>query len=135
MIANLFYKDDDNGLGITMKTETAKPVEANRFIIPIEIRIPMERLAFIPTGEVARGGFAVFVVVADEQQDMSDVQRMDQSIVLNLEELDKISGKHYTYRADLLMNKGRNTISVAVLDEASQATGYAVQQVLAFDLR
>jgi VWFA-related protein len=135
VIANLFYKDDDNNLGIAMRTETAKPVEANRFIIPVEIRIPMDRLAFIPTGEVARGGFSVFVVVADEQQDMSDVQRMDQSIVLDLEELGKINGKYYTYRADLLMNKGRNTISVAVLDEASQMTGYAVQQVLAYDLR
>jgi len=135
VIANLFYKDDDNNLGIAMKTETAKPVESERFLIPIEIRIPMDRLAFIPTGEVARGGFAVFVVVADEQQDMSDVQRMDQSIVLDLGELEKIDGKYYTYRADLLMNKGRNTISVAVLDEASQMTGYAVQQVLAYDLR
>jgi VWFA-related protein len=135
VIANLFYRSDDNGLGLAMKTGRAQPVEGDRFIVPIEIRIPMEKLAFIPTGEVARGGFAVFVVVADEQGDMSEVQRMDQSIVLDLEEIKALQGKHYTYTADLLMGKGRNKISVAVLDEASQMTGYTTQEVLAMDLR
>jgi hypothetical protein len=33
------------------------------------------------------------------------------------------------------MGKGRNKISVAVLDEASQMTGYTTQEVLAMDLR
>lgn len=135
VIANLFYKSDANDLGVVMKTGLAKPAAEDRFTVPIELRIPMDRLGFIPTGEVARGGFAVFVVVSDENQDMSDVQRMDQSIVINMEEMKTMSGKHYTYNADLLMRKGVNTISVAVLDEASQMTGYAVQQVLAMDLR
>jgi len=135
VIANLFYKSDNNGLGVAMRTGLAKPVEENRFIVPIELRIPMDRLAFIPTGEKARGGFAVFVVVADEKQDMSDVQRMDQSITLELDEMKSLDGKYYTYTADLYMAGGLNTISVAVLDEASQATGYAVQQVIARDLR
>lgn len=135
VIANLFYKSASNNLGITMRTGTAKPADGDRFIVPIELRIPMDRLAFIPTGEKARGGFAVFVVVADEQQDMSDVQRMDESIMLDLDKLKELPGKHYTYTADLLMRKGLNVISVAVLDEASQMTGYVVQQVMARDLR
>lgn len=135
VVANLFYRSDDNNLGVVMKTEAASAVEANRYIVPIELRIPMDRMGFIPTGEVARGGLSVFVVVADDLGDMSEVQRMEQSIVLGLDEMQQLSGKHYTYKADLLMARGRNTISVAVLDEASQMTGYAVQQVMAIDLR
>jgi VWFA-related protein len=135
VVANLFYRSDDNNLAVTMTTGTATAVEANRYIVPIELRIPMDRMGFIPTGEVARGGFSVFVVVADDRGDMSEVQRMEQSIVLSLDEMQQVSGKHYTYKADLLMARGRNTISVAVLDEASQMTGYAVQQVMAIDLR
>jgi VWFA-related protein len=135
VVANLFYRGADNNLGIIMTTGAASAVDTNRYLVPIEIRIPMERMAFIPTGEVARGGLVVFVAVADDRGDMSEVQRMEQSIVLQVDELSGLSGKHYTYTADLLMARGRNTISVAVLDEASQMTGYAVQQVMAIDLR
>ncbi len=135
VVANLFYDNDDNDLGIAMKTGLPRAVDGNNFLLPVELRIPMDRLAFIPTGEVARGGFAVFFVVADDKGDMSDVQRMDQSIVIDREELKTIPGKYYTYSADLLMREGRNTISVAILDEAAQATGYVTRQVMAKDLR
>jgi hypothetical protein len=47
----------------------------------------------------------------------------------------KTKGKYYTYTLDLLMEKGLNKISVGVVDDVSNVSGFAAQQVLAKDLR
>jgi len=73
--------------------------------------------------------------VADDNGDMSDIQQVNQPITLAPGEMAGTKGKIYTYSVDLLMAKGRNRISVAVMDEASKQTGYATQEVLARDLR
>lgn len=135
VIANVFYSAPENDLGIVVTTGQARSAGNDRYTLPLEIRIPMEKLAFIPTGEGMRGGFSVFFVVADERGDMSDVQQQSHPMTLTEEESKNLAGKHYTYSVELLMNKGRNRISVALVDEATKQIGYATREVLAADLR
>lgn len=135
VIANVLYSSEENDLGIVVTTGQARAVGDDRFTLPLEIRIPMDKLAFIPTGGGMRGGFSVFLVVADERGDMSDVQQQSHPMTLTEEDAKNLTGKHYTYSVDLLMKKGRNRISVALVDEATKQIGYATREVLAADLR
>lgn len=135
VIANVFYSAEENNLGLVVTTGQARSAGNDKYLLPLEIRIPMEKLAFIPIGEGLRGGFSVFFVVADERGDMSDVQQQNHPMTLTEAEAKNLAGKHYTYTVELLMNKGRNRISVAVVDEATKQIGYATREVLAADLR
>jgi VWFA-related protein len=137
VIANLLYKTKANDLNILLKTNPPIPTDDEDLVrVPVEVQIPMEAMTFLPQGEAEYvGGFDVYVVVANKEGDMSDVSRKTHQIHVPTAEMAKVKGKYYTYTLDLLMEKGLNKISVGVVDDVSNVSGFAAQQVLAKDLR
>jgi VWFA-related protein len=135
VIANVYYQEQENPMGIVVTTGQARAAGDDRYTLPMEVRVPMDNLAFLPTASGMRGGFSVFIVVADDKGDMSDVQQQNHPLTLTEEQLKEIKGKFYTYSVDLLMRKGRNRISVALIDDVSKQIGYGTREVLAADLR
>ena len=92
-------------------------------------------MTLLPQGEVYVGGFSIYVVVGNKDGDMSDVARKSHQIHVSTEDYRKIKGKYYTYALDLLMERGLNKISVGVVDDVSNLSGFDRQQVIAQDLR
>jgi hypothetical protein len=136
VIANLLYRTKSNDLKILVKTDTPRATDEGLFRVPIEVQIPIDSLTLLPQGEAAyAGGFDVYVAVANKDGDMSDVARRSHTLRVPQSEMEKAKGKYYTYSLDLLMEKGLNRISVAVVDTVSNVTGFARDQVIASDLR
>ncbi|HVT43388.1 MAG TPA: VWA domain-containing protein [Thermoanaerobaculia bacterium] len=135
VIANLFYDNTTNDLRVFLTTGRPIQIDAQTFRVPLEIHIPMETLTLLPQGEVMFGGFSVFVGVANKDGDMSDVREQSHQFQIPPPELEKLKGRHYTYALELIMEKGRNRISVGVVDDISNTTGFERQEVLAADLR
>ena len=134
VIANLLYKSKANDLNIRVKINTPVPAD-ELFKVPVEIQIPMESLTLLPQGEQNMGGFTIYVAVANKDNDMSDVAQKQQQIRVPAADADKIKGKYYTYVLDLLMERGVNRVSIGVVDDVSNVTGFDRQQVIAQDLR
>jgi VWFA-related protein len=136
VIANLLYRGKDNDLGILARIGAPTPVEDGMFRIPIDVQIPMESLTLMPQGETEHaGGFDLYVVVANKDNDMSDVARKQHQVHITNADMSKIKGKFYTYTLELLVERGLNKISVGVVDQISNTTGFAREQVIAQDLR
>ena len=133
--ANLFYDNKTNDMKIFLTTGRPVMNEDGTFQVPVEVHIPMESLSLIPTGEMVSGGFTVFVGAANKDGDMSDIQQQNHSVKIPISEMKKLEGKHYTYVLELVMEKGRNRISVGVVDSVSNLMGFERQEVLAADLR
>jgi hypothetical protein len=134
VIANLLYKTKANDLHIIVKVGTPAHAE-DLYKVPVEIQIPMESLTLLQQGESYMGGFSVYVAVANKEGDMSDVARQQHQIRVPAADYGKINGKHYTYSLDLLMEPGPNKISVGVVDDVSNTTGFDRVPVIAADLR
>jgi len=134
VIANLLYRSKANDLGIRVKIDQPVPSE-DLFKVPVEIQIPMENLTLLPQGESFLGGFTVYVAVANKDNDMSDVAQKQQQIRVPQADMAKIKGKYYTYVLDLLMERGVNRVSIGVVDDVANVTGFDRQQVIAQDLR
>jgi hypothetical protein len=134
VIANLLYKSKANDLNIRVKINTPVPAD-DLFRVPVEIQIPMENLTLLPQGESNLGGFTVYVAVANKDNDMSDVAQKQQQLRVPLADMPKLKGKYYTYVLDLLMERGINRVSIGVVDDISNLTGFDRQQVIAQDLR
>jgi hypothetical protein len=81
------------------------------------------------------GGFSVFVVVANKEGDLSDVAQKSHQIRVPARDYGKIKGKYYTYALDLMMEPGLNKISIGVVDDVTNTSGFDRQQVIAQDLR
>jgi VWFA-related protein len=134
VIANLLYRTKANDLHIIVKVGTPMHAE-DLYKVPVEIMIPMESLTLLQQGESYMGGFSVYVAVANKEGDMSDVARQQHQIRVPASDYGKINGKHYTYSLDLLMEPGPNKISVGVVDDVSNTTGFDRVPVIAADLR
>jgi len=135
VVANLLYRTKANDLKIAVRSNSPVPQDDGLFRVPIEIQIPMDSLTFLPQGDIHAGGFTVYVAVANKDGDMSDVSRKQHQILLKPEQLEKARGKYYTYQLTLLMEPGLNKISVGVVDDVSNTSGFDKQQVIAQDLR
>ncbi len=134
VVANLLYNAQPNDLHIVITTGTPKASQ-DLYDVPLEIHIPMNSLTLLPQGNGYVGGFSVYVAVANKDGDMSDVTRQSHQIHVSPEEFKTINGKYYTYSLDLLMERGLGRISVGVVDEISNTTGFAKQSVIAQDLQ
>ena len=135
VVANLLYRTKSNDLKIAVRSSSPVPQEDGLFKVPIEIQIPMDSLTFLPQGDINAGGFTVYVAVANKDGDMSDVSRKQHQITLAKGEIEKSKGKYYTYSLTLLMEPGLNKISVGDVDDVSNVTGFARDQVIAQDMR
>jgi VWFA-related protein len=134
VVANLLYKSKANDLNIHVKINPPIPAD-DLFRVPVEIQIPMENITLLPQGEQSMGGFTIYVVVANKDNDMSDVAQKQQQIRVPQADMAKIKGKYYTYTLDLMMEPGINRVSIGVVDDISNVTGFDRQQVIAQDLR
>lgn len=134
VIANLLYRTKANDLGVAVKVNTPVAAE-DLFRVPVEVRIPLDKLTMLNQGESYVGGFSVFVVVGNKDGDLSDVSRKSHQVTIPAAEFEKAKGKYYTYTLDLMCERGLNKISVGVIDDVSNVSGFDRQQVIAQDLR
>jgi VWFA-related protein len=132
VVANLLYRMKDNDLGILTRVGTALPTEDGYFHVPVDIQIPMQSLELIPQGDTEYvGGFDVYVVVANKNNDMSEVARKSHQVRVPAAQFKELGGKFYTYTLELLMERGLNKISVGVVDQVDNTSGFARDQVIA----
>lgn len=136
VVANLLYRGKANDLGILARVGSPRLMEDGNYRVPIDIIIPMEALTLIPQGAADNaGGFDVYVVVANKDNDMSDVARKSHQLRVPTADMKKLSGKFYTYTLELMMEKGLNKISIGVVDQVSNVSGFAREQIIAKDMR
>ena len=136
VVANLLYRVKDNELGILARVGTPVPTEDGYYHVPIDVQIPMQALTLLPQGEADYvGGFDVYVVVANKDNDMSEVARKSHQVRVTPAQYKTLSGKFYTYTLELLMERGLNKISIGVVDQISSSSGFAREQIIASDMR
>jgi VWFA-related protein len=136
VIANLLYRIKDNDLHILTRLGQAIPTGDGYFRVPVDIQIPMGSLALLPQGDTEyAGGFDIYVVVANKDNDMSDVARKGHQLHVPADQIKTIGGKFYTYTLELLTEPGLNKISIGVVDQISNIAGFSREQVIARDTR
>jgi VWFA-related protein len=135
VVANLLYRSKVNDLKIEAKASQPRAADEDTFRVPVEVQIPMDSLTLLPQGDEYAGGFDLYVVVSNKDGDMSDVARKSETIRVANAQHDKIHGKYYTYTLELIMEPGPGKISVGVMDQVSNETGFANIPVLVKDLR
>jgi VWFA-related protein len=132
VIANLLYRVKDNDLNVIARIGQPYPVEDGFFRVAVDVQIPMESLTLLPQGEAEfAGGFDIYVVVGNKDNDMSDVARQSHQVRIPKPDMARIKGKFYTYTLELLIERGLNRISIGVVDQISNVSGFTREQIIA----
>lgn len=132
VVANLLYRVKDNDLAILARAGRPVPVEDGLFQVAIDIQIPMQSLTLLPQGDAEHvGGFDVYVVVGNKDNDLSDVAQKSHQVRVPNVHMATLSGKYYTYTLELLIERGLNRISLGVVDQISNTSGFTREQIIA----
>ena len=132
VVASLLYRVKDNDLGILARVGQPLPVEDGFFRVAVDIQIPMKSLTLLPQGDAEHvGGFDVYVVVGNKDNDLSDVARKSHQVRVPSADMKVIEGKYYSYTLELIIEPGLNKISLGVVDQVSNVSGFAREQIIA----
>jgi VWFA-related protein len=126
VVSGLTFDLEDNPLGIELATGVPAPAENERWTLPVEIRIPLDKVALIPEGDSLIGYLMVYYAARDDEGKQSDLQRTEHPIRMPASQYEKARKQFFTVTAGLLLEPGRYRISVGVRDELTNQAGYAV---------
>jgi len=127
----LFRQRCETDFRIAIVKGEVKKKRRNRYVAPIEIRIPMASLTLVPQGGQSVGGFSVHVAAVSEKGGLSEVIGKSQRVTVPLKDLSTIGEKYLTWVTDIVVERGTTKIVVAVADEVSQLIGFGKTEVTA----
>ena len=126
VMSGLAFDLEDNPLGIDVKTGDPAPAANGRWTVPVEVRVPLEKIALIPNGDKLAGYLMVYYAARDSEGKQSDLQRVEHPIEIPTNDYEAAKKQYYTLTASLLVEPGTYRISVGVRDELTNQAGYAL---------
>jgi VWFA-related protein len=128
VMSGLTFDIDDNPMEITLSTGESTPASGGRWLLPVEVRVPIDKIAFVPDGDQLAGYVSVYYAARDNEGKQSDLQRTDQTIKVPAGEYESAKAKNYMIGASLLLEPGTYRISVGLRDQLTNQAGYAVMR-------
>ena len=132
VLAGAYIPHTSNPLGASLNIGAAKRT-GSKYLLPLEFRIPFEKLTLVPEGGRARGAVVFTEVVASPEGRVSKVTTQRAPLDIPESELASLAGKSFTYSATLEVRAGSLTVSTALTDEVSRLTSYVQPHVLVGD--
>jgi VWFA-related protein len=126
--ANMFAISKSNGMGITVTAGARTATGDDRISMPVDITIPMSALTLLPQGNELAGKFTVYTGFTRADGTTSQVKKNEYPIHFTAESLKR--RESVTVRITVTMDKATETVSVGVVDQTSNATGFGMVKVL-----
>jgi VWFA-related protein len=123
--ANLLREPETNDLHIAVQA-TSDEAQGSTRRVPLQILIPVANLTLIPEGDELTGGFSIYLSSASaDGKGPGTVHRQSHAIRWPRQAVEKLAGRQLTYALELVLERDRELISVGVVDELSNLTGFA----------
>jgi len=99
--------------------------------VPIEVKVPPSLTLLPAEGQKLAGGFDIYIVVGNDDGKRSNITKRAQPIVIPAAAERAIRMKPLVFNAVLMVRPGKNTISVGVIDQVTNVSGFARSNVVA----
>jgi VWFA-related protein len=123
VLTHLMSAPATNELGIALTAEPSREAGTDR-IVPLRVLIPISKLKIDPAGKEVHGGFTVYLTTTNGHGASTPVVKRTHEIRWPAEAMSLGQGKNMTYAIDVIMLNGFQSISVGVLDDKSEKTGF-----------
>ncbi|HVS66830.1 MAG TPA: VWA domain-containing protein [Thermoanaerobaculia bacterium] len=107
----------DNPLGARIVVAPPTPRESGLFDVPIGIAVPWENLLLLPRDGRNIGRLNVWFVAKDQDDEMSDVQKIPVDIEISDADLEARKGSDFVKRFDLQMEPGYHDVAIGIYDQ------------------
>ncbi len=124
VMSALDYSRDDNPLAMSVRVDPSEPYQADTYILPVRIVLPIGKLGLLPSGDRYEGSYIVYIVVRDSKGDKSDLQVRKEGLSVPAKELSRAQTKDHPYELRLVVRSGAQRLSLAVRDLATNQVSY-----------
>ncbi len=128
----LLHGIEDNPLEVALELgPQTREAASNTWAVPIQLKIPLYKLAIIPKdgGDSYQGRLRLLVATRDGKGGTSSVRQVEVPLEISRKEVLNALGQHYLYTLTLKMPAGEQRVAVAVRDELSATTSYLSRAV------
>jgi VWFA-related protein len=124
--AALFRSNQPHDIAIAVETGKAKKGRRTS-TVPVAVKIPIRQLTLLPQGGKHAGKFSVYIGVAGELNELSDVTQKTQPFEVTAAQLKQALASYFTYDMDVQVNAKSKYLAVGVFDEVGHT--YGLQRV------
>jgi VWFA-related protein len=123
---------DDNPLGVVVEIGVESEADEDRFLVPIQVTMPLAQVVLLPDGEMSRGRLRLFLAAMDEEGRTTEVLEIPSEIEL----ADGDSGgrpDYWRFSTNLRMRSGQHTIALGVQDEFGAVSAFTTRTLTVGD--
>jgi hypothetical protein len=124
VVSGLLLALDDNPMALEITAGEPKPATGERWILPVEVAVPIESVALLPEAGEYVGRVVLFIANRDMKGKQSDIQRRQFEIRMPPEDYETRRGEHYVAALDLLLDVGEHKIVVGALDPVTRQASF-----------
>lgn len=121
--AGLGFGVQENALAVRAVLGEASPTGRKRFTVPVQVVVPLDKLALLPQGDDQVATLAVWTVAAGEGGVPSPMSRQEHTVAIPAGRLASIGT--VTVQTAVDVPAGRCRVAVGVLDRLSGEAGFA----------
>jgi len=129
VLTGLMFDLDENPLDVKFEPGDPSPTDSGRWFVPFELSFPLRRVALLPDGEDYVGHVTYFIAARDDEGKQSDVVRLQREVRVPAADYEVAQSRRLAIMVDLLMNPGRQSVVVRLLDNLTRQSSYLTTSV------
>jgi VWFA-related protein len=129
-LAALQFPFQSNPLGLKLEFGTPTARRDGLYLVPINVKIPLARLALVPREQGSSARVRLFIGAIDPDGRTSEVQQVPVPINVPAAEVSKLAGKHFLYSISLLMRGGDQKVAIGMRDDVGAQESYVTGELM-----
>lgn len=129
-MAALYYDFNSNPLDVSLEFDAEQRRDDGYYLQPVQVQIPIGKLALLPRAETWEGRLKVFVGAMDDKGRTSPVQQIPVAVTIPNERIEYARTQNYVYTVTLLMRAGAQRVAVGVRDEIASEETFVQRQII-----
>jgi len=129
VLTGLMFDLNENPLDVKFEAGTPSPTEGGRSMVPFELSFPVRNIALIPDGRDYVGHVTYYIAARDEEGKQSDVVQHQREVRVPATDYEVVQNKRLAIMVNLLMNPGKQSVVVGLLDDLTRQSSYLTTSV------
>lgn len=129
VVTGLMFPLDDNSMQIMVEIGSQGPAGETRWMVPLELSVPLRKVALLPAGDEYIGNVTMFLAARSTNGERSDVVRQNHEIRVKAADYEAAQIRRYTITANLLMEAGTHNVAVGLLDPVTRNASFTTTKV------
>lgn len=127
--AALLHAVEDNEWNLELQIGQAERREDGQFLVPVQVKIPVQQLVLLPRGEFHQVSVLMFVGAMGETGGLSAIEVTPLGLRIANENAEAARSETWLYTHKLLMREGRQSLAVALRDQFSGESSMITRSV------